>query len=94
MEHRLGVDPPLVAAFEMDSMKSSGERWLQLYVDAMTERDPYKRLALVRELRRLRREREGEGLQGVVMKHEPRRLRSSGARKTKTHRSPLSPSRS
>lgn len=29
--------------------------WLQLYVDAMTEKDPYKRLALVRELRSIRR---------------------------------------
>lgn len=29
--------------------------WLQLYVDAMTEKDPYKRLALVRELRCIRR---------------------------------------
>jgi len=29
--------------------------WLQLYVDAMTEKDPYKRLALVRQLRRIPR---------------------------------------
>jgi hypothetical protein len=29
--------------------------WLQLYVDAMTEKDPYKRLALVRELGKTRK---------------------------------------
>jgi hypothetical protein len=28
-----------------------GKTWLQLYIDAMTEKDPYKRLALVRALR-------------------------------------------
>ncbi len=27
--------------------------WLQTFVDAMTEKDPYKRLALVRKLRRI-----------------------------------------
>jgi hypothetical protein len=34
-------------------MKSNRKTWLQLYVDAMTEKDPYKRLALVRELRKI-----------------------------------------
>jgi hypothetical protein len=29
------------------------KNWLQLYVDAMTEKDPYKRLALVRRLRQV-----------------------------------------
>lgn len=29
--------------------------WLQLYVDAMTEKDPYKRLTLVRELGKTRK---------------------------------------
>ena len=34
--------------------------WLQLYVDAATERDPYKRLALVRKLREIPRHDESE----------------------------------
>jgi hypothetical protein len=36
-------------------MKSNAKTWLQLYVDAMTEKDPYKRLALVQELRKMPR---------------------------------------
>src|SRR6266545_3017432 len=36
------------------------ENWLQLYVDAMTERKPYKRLALVRQLREIPRHDESE----------------------------------
>jgi hypothetical protein len=35
---------------------------LQLYVDAMTEKDPYKRLALVEELRKLPRHDESEDM--------------------------------
>jgi hypothetical protein len=34
--------------------------WLQIYVDAMTEKDPYKRLALVRRLRQLPRHDESD----------------------------------
>src|ERR1700738_4780628 len=34
-------------------MNSNAKTWLQLYVDAMTEKDPYKRLALVEELRKM-----------------------------------------
>lgn len=37
-------------------MENKAKSWLQLYVDAMTERDPYKRLALVRELRNIPRD--------------------------------------
>ncbi len=36
--------------------------WLQLYVDAMTEKDPYKRLALVRELRKIPRHDDSEDI--------------------------------
>lgn len=36
------------------------KNWLQLYVDAMTEKDPYKRLALVRRLRRVPRHDESD----------------------------------
>jgi hypothetical protein len=39
---------------------SNAKNWLQLYVDAMTEKDPYKRLALVQELRKLPRHDESE----------------------------------
>jgi len=36
------------------------KNWLQLYVDAMTEKDPYKRLALVRRLRQVPRHDESD----------------------------------
>jgi hypothetical protein len=34
-------------------MKEISKTWLHLFVDAMTEKDPYKRLALVEELRKM-----------------------------------------
>jgi hypothetical protein len=34
-------------------MKEMSKTWLQLFVDAMTEKDPYKRLAMVEELRKM-----------------------------------------
>lgn len=43
-------------------MKKNTKSWLQLYVDAVTERDPYKRLALVEELRSTPRPEESEDL--------------------------------
>ena len=39
---------------------NNNKNWLQMYVDAMTERDPYKRLALVRELRQMPKHDESE----------------------------------
>ena len=48
-------------------MKSSSKSWLQLYVDAVTEKDPYKRLALVQELRKIPRHDESD-----EMLQEPR----------------------
>ncbi len=36
------------------------KNWLQLYVDAVTENDPYKRLALVRRLREVPRHDESD----------------------------------
>jgi hypothetical protein len=41
-------------------MNSNAKSWLQLYVDAVTEKDPYKRLALVQELRKMPRHDESE----------------------------------
>lgn len=41
-------------------VKTNSKTWLQLYVDAMTEKDPYKRLALVQELRKLPRHDDSE----------------------------------
>lgn len=41
-------------------MNNNQRTWLQVYVDAVMERDPYKRLALVRELKNMPRE-EGSG---------------------------------
>jgi hypothetical protein len=43
-------------------MKSSSKSWLQLYVDAVTEKDPYKRLALVQELRKIPRHDESDDI--------------------------------
>jgi hypothetical protein len=37
-------------------MNNNSKTWLQVYVDAVMEKDPYKRLALVRELKNLPRE--------------------------------------
>jgi hypothetical protein len=37
-------------------MNNNPRTWLQVYVDAVMEKDPYKRLALVRELRNMPRE--------------------------------------
>ena len=36
-------------------MKEQSNTWLQLFVDAMTEKDPYKRLALVEQLRKMQK---------------------------------------
>ena len=41
---------------------TQGKSWLQLYVDAMMEKDPYKRLRLVRELRDIPRHDDSEQL--------------------------------
>ena len=43
-------------------MNSNVKTWLQLYVDAMTEKDPYKRLALVEELRKMPRHDESDDM--------------------------------
>ena len=41
-------------------INSNAKSWLQLYVDAVTEKDPYKRLALVQELRKIPRHDESD----------------------------------
>jgi hypothetical protein len=51
------LSDPLSDGTEMNSNTKS---WLQLYVDAVTEKDPYKRLALVQELRKIPRHDESE----------------------------------
>lgn len=43
-------------------MNTNSKTWLQLYVDAMTEKDPYKRLALVEELRKMPKHDDSEDL--------------------------------
>ena len=42
-------------------MNSNGKSWLDIYVDAMLEKDPYKRLAMVRMLRKSQRQGDAEG---------------------------------
>lgn len=58
-------------------MNSNGKSWLDLYVDAMLEKDPYKRLALVRRLRSVPRQGESED---VVLEEVPLRRSSKAAR--------------
>jgi hypothetical protein len=59
------------------------KNWLQLYVDAMTEKDPYKRLALVRRLREVPRHDESD--------ENPERPRSqAGLRPTAVRETPVS----
>lgn len=52
-------------------MNKKDRSWLQLYVDAMTERDPYKRLALIRELKSLPKEDESEELFELMAEEPP-----------------------
>lgn len=52
-------------------MNNDTKSWLQLYVDATTERDPYKRLALVRELRRIPKHDESEERTETVLERRP-----------------------
>ena len=58
-------------------MNSNGKSWLDLYVDAMLEKDPYKRLALVRKLRSVPRQGESED---VILDEVPLRRSSKVAR--------------
>ena len=58
-------------------MNSNGKSWLDLYVDAMLEKDPYKRLALVRKLRSVPRQGESED---VVLDEVPLRRSSKAVR--------------
>jgi len=60
---------------EIQEVETNSKTWLQLYVDAMTEKDPYKRLALVNELRKLPRHDDSEDLA------QERALRSARAAK-------------
>ena len=61
-------------------MNSNGKSWLDLYVDAMLEKDPYKRLVLVRKRRSVPRQGESED---VILDEVPLR-RSSKAVRTGT----------
>jgi hypothetical protein len=67
-------------------MDRNNKTWLQLYVDAMTERDPYKRLAFVRELRRMPRQEESDEFLEMVLEERPSYQSRKEARKTKTAR--------
>jgi hypothetical protein len=52
--------PELIAETMPEVVAEEPKNWLQLYVDAMTEKDPYKRLALVRRLRKVPRHDESD----------------------------------
>ena len=53
-------------------MGTAGKNWLQLYVDATMEKDPFKRLKLVKELSNLPRE---DGSGEVAEERTVKRLR-------------------
>ena len=57
---------------------TKAKTWLQLYVDAMTEKDPYKRLALVQELRKLPRHDESDD---IPQEPRPRSVRPKVVRR-------------
>lgn len=57
---------------------SKAKTWLQLYVDAVTEKDPYKRLALVQELRKIPRHDESEE---IPQEPRPRSVRPKVVRR-------------
>jgi hypothetical protein len=67
-------------------MEPNNKTWLQIYVDAMTEKDPYKRLTLVRELRRMPRQDESEDFLERVLDERSSHQPQKEARKTKTAR--------
>jgi hypothetical protein len=53
-------------------MEKKSKNWLQIYVDAMTEKDPYRRLALVRELKSIpRRDRVDQSLEAAWQEEQP-----------------------
>ncbi|HTM37587.1 MAG TPA: hypothetical protein VL156_12620 [Terriglobales bacterium] len=52
--------PGLITETMPEGVAEEPKNWLQLYVDAMTEKDPYKRLALVRRLRQVPRHDESD----------------------------------
>ena len=69
---------------ETANMNNDGKSWLDLYVDAMLEKDPYKRLALARKLRSVPRQGESEDvlLDEVPMRRSSKAVRTgSGSRR-------------
>jgi hypothetical protein len=56
-------------------MNSNAKTWLQLYVDAMTEKDPYKRLALVQELRKMPRHDDSDDMAAEPVVRPSKRAR-------------------
>jgi hypothetical protein len=70
------------------TMTGNSKNWLQLYVDAMTEKDPYKRLSLVRELKSLPREDDSDDRFDVpeIQPFSPRNHKRMTPRKSTTRR--------
>lgn len=64
-------------------MNSTGKSWLDLYVDAMLEKDPYKRLAMVRKLRNVSRQDEDDAAGFNEVPLRGRSKRNSGAAKNR-----------
>jgi hypothetical protein len=70
------LSDPLSDRSEMNS--NNAKTWLQLYVDAVTEKDPYKRLALVQELRKIPRHDESDE---IPQEPRPRSVRPKVVRR-------------
>jgi hypothetical protein len=58
-------------------METNQRSWLQVFVDAMMEKDPYKRLAMVRQLRNMPR---SEFTEEKLQKHVPHKTKPRIAR--------------
>jgi len=65
------VDP------EIKEINADSKTWLQLYVDAMTEKDPYKRLALVKQLRKIPRHDDSEDFAQEAVVRSAKRVKKS-----------------
>jgi hypothetical protein len=68
-------------------MDKKSKNWLQIYVDAMTEKDPYRSLALIRELKSIpRKDRADETLETALQEEQPAKRHRKRARAIPTAR--------
>jgi len=72
---------------EPTEMNTNSKTWLQLYVDAVTEKDPYKRLALVEQLRKMPRHDDSEDLapEPVIRPVKSRAINTRAIKRSRRH---------